>query len=252
MAVERTPTGIEGLDELIEGGLPKGNSLLIAGSSGTGKTILASQIAYNKAKEGDNALYITFEEDEEKLIRQMEGLGFEVRELIKKDSLTLYPIKGDFDIAEAYKDVKKIVEDKKIVVLVLDSLTMMIDLGRRYSLMKEIELEKVEQRMSPGGSELTRNNMSFIIRMIERLGVTPIFIDEADEKGDNITKLGVAEFVCDGVITMHYVLVGVRRNRSLMIRKMRETEHDDAVHPIEIIRSKGIVVKEVEDAYKEV
>lgn len=57
--IERLPTGVPSLDELIEGGLPKNYSIVIIGASGTGKTILASQILYNRAKAGENTLLVT-------------------------------------------------------------------------------------------------------------------------------------------------------------------------------------------------
>lgn len=247
--MDRIKTNVEGLDELIEGGLPKGNSLLVAGSSGTGKTILAAQILLNRAKEGDPALYVTFEEDEKKLVRQMERLGFPVELLIKKGLMSIYPVNGDFDIEEMFQDIQEIIADKKIKLVALDSLNMMVGLGRYYSKATK-ELLYKKDKLIPAGTELDRNSINFIVRKIEKQNVTPIFIDEADEKGENITKLGVAEFICDGVIVLNYLIVGTTSSRNLHIRKMRETKHSESVHPIEIVEGKGIVVKKAEEAFK--
>ena len=78
-------TGIPGFDELLEEGIPEGANLLVAGGTGSGKTIFCLQALVNKAREGRKCLYMSFEESEEKLKDHMDDFGWNPEELIKKD-----------------------------------------------------------------------------------------------------------------------------------------------------------------------
>lgn len=240
--IDRIPTGVPGLDELIEGGIPEGSGLLIAGGTGTGKTILASQITYNVADEGKHALYVTFEEDKDRLIRQMEGLGFPVGKLIDQGRLAIYSVKEDGDINETYADVKKIVEKNGTKLLVIDSLAMVLTLARYYSdISKKMGIPS-KKGLMPSGEQLTRESICSIIRKLERLGATVIFVDEADEKGVNITREGVAEFIVDGVIRLQKTDFGTGVSRGITIEKMRETKISLDVQAFEITEN-GVKVK---------
>lgn len=79
---ERVPTGIEGLDELIEGGFPRGSLILLAGNPGTGKTIFGMQFLYRGAKNyGEKGIYVSFSESKEVISHNMSKVfGFEIKE----------------------------------------------------------------------------------------------------------------------------------------------------------------------------
>ena len=85
---ERVPTGINGLDTLIEGGFPRGDVILVAGGSGSGKTIFSTQFIYNGASQyGEKGVYATFEEDSRTLKRNMLRFGFDLGELEQKSAI---------------------------------------------------------------------------------------------------------------------------------------------------------------------
>lgn len=65
MVLDRISTGISGLDSLIEGGVPKGYTVLVAGNPGTGKTILTSHFLYEGLKNGESGLYVSFSESKD-------------------------------------------------------------------------------------------------------------------------------------------------------------------------------------------
>ena len=71
---ERIPSGIDGLDQLIEGGFVKGHQILLAGQSGTGKTIFGCQFLLEGARHGETSLYITIEESPESIVKNMQRL----------------------------------------------------------------------------------------------------------------------------------------------------------------------------------
>src|SRR4030095_4820937 len=81
----KTPTGIEGFDELTAGGLPRGRTTLLMGGAGCGKTVLALQILVNGAIRQDTAgIFVTFEENARAVAANGESFGWEMRELEKK------------------------------------------------------------------------------------------------------------------------------------------------------------------------
>ncbi|MDD5588103.1 MAG: ATPase domain-containing protein [Candidatus Nanoarchaeia archaeon] len=93
-------TGIEGLDELFQDGIPKGCSVLIAGGAGSGKTIFCLQTLNYHAIQGKKCLYMSFEESEERLMEHMEGFGWNPKELIKKGNLIIKRF-NPFDITRS-------------------------------------------------------------------------------------------------------------------------------------------------------
>ena len=130
-------TGIEGLDELFDKGIPKGNSILIAGGAGSGKTILCLQTLAHHAMQGRTCLYMSFEEPESKLVQHMEDFGWPARDLVRKNKLRIVRM-NPFDVTrnvdallakekgELLIDVDPIItprDFKNPDVLVIDSLT---------------------------------------------------------------------------------------------------------------------------------
>ena len=130
-------TGIEGLDELFDQGIPKGNSILIAGGAGSGKTILCLQTLAHHIGHNEKCLYVSFEERESKLIEHMEGFGWPAKDYIKKGNLKILRM-NPFDITrnvdallakqkgELLIDIDPIIWPKgfeKPNIIVIDSLT---------------------------------------------------------------------------------------------------------------------------------
>ena len=76
-------TGVPGFDDLLDQGIPKGTSILLAGGAGSGKTIFGLQTLIHHANKGHKCLYMSFEESEKHLIEHMEDFGWNPRELIK-------------------------------------------------------------------------------------------------------------------------------------------------------------------------
>lgn len=88
MVLDRISTGISGLDSLIEGEVPKGFTVLVAGNPGTGKTILTSHFLYEGLKNGEPAIFCSLEESADEIRRMAENYGYDTKELEKK-GLTL-------------------------------------------------------------------------------------------------------------------------------------------------------------------
>ena len=89
-ALEKTPTGITGLDEVTNGGFPKGRPTLVCGSAGCGKTLLAMEFLVRGAIDyGEPGVFMSFEENEQELSRNVASLGFDLKQLVARKKLVL-------------------------------------------------------------------------------------------------------------------------------------------------------------------
>src|SRR5512147_1078944 len=89
-AFEKVATGIQGLDEITGGGLPKGRPTLVCGSAGCGKTLLAMEFLVRGATQyNEPGVFVCFEESAEELAKNVASLGFDINDLVKKKKLFL-------------------------------------------------------------------------------------------------------------------------------------------------------------------
>jgi circadian clock protein KaiC len=226
--MERAKTGIKGLDGLIGGGIPRGLSVLVSGSCGTGKTILSLQYLYHGASEyGEPGIYVTFEESREKILAQAQTFGWNLDALEKKKLLRLKFVEND-DLGDILEDIKESIREINARRLVIDSLTTLVEhaVVYRSSISKEMlkyAEEKWRVRYNAEGSTVTRKDIYFIISEINKLGTTALLISEVGEKSDYLSRDTISEFASDGVIMLQNSVVGGQSERLLSVRKMRGT-----------------------------
>jgi len=245
--IERLPTGILGLDELIGGGIPIGSTLLVAGGTGTGKTIFVTQIVFNRLVEGDKVLFLSLECSGRDILKHAGGLGLDLNKFIENDFQLLIntPLKPAIDLSELASNIVEEVMNNGRNLIVIDSESKLIDLGY-YPEEKDDGEPEVRNAVR---QDMVRFTLE-LKKKLEGLNVTLILIGEADESGNTITKNGIAEYEADGVFILNYMPVGVADKRTLIIRKMRDTKHSEDPHPIEIVKGKGIIVKPAEKAFE--
>jgi circadian clock protein KaiC len=198
-------TGIPGLDEVLNGGLPKYTLSLLAGKSGAGKTLLSFQWLFDGVKQGENGIYISITEPLFMAIRNIESMGFYDRTAVEQEKLRLFDIKEDFqynkiDPQSLLYYIEKKVKENNAKRLVIDSITgilyAMNDPAKRTGFM--FELKKV----------------------LATLGCTTILISKVTEK-DTYSVYGVEELIPDGVISLNTVVGENRIVRTLQVIKMR-------------------------------
>ncbi|MEM5790859.1 MAG: ATPase domain-containing protein [Candidatus Aenigmatarchaeota archaeon] len=226
MEKNRIETGIPGLDKLIQGGFIEGSTILLCGGTGTGKTIFSCQFIWHGLEKGENGVYLTLEEDKENIIKCAQDFGWDFKKYINQKKLiveSIFPSSLE-EIKDTIRELIRRVDAKRFV---LDSLSV-ATMG-----WKESESMPIIRR---GVFELART--------LKDLHVTSILISEIPEgKINKLSRLGVEEFVVDGIIRLHYLeLVIGNVPRSLIIRKMRRTKHETDIFPFEITE-KGIIVK---------
>jgi KaiC/GvpD/RAD55 family RecA-like ATPase len=231
--MERVPTGIYGLDSLIEGGFPKGRQILVSGTSGTGKTIFGIQYLVKGAIDyGEPGVYITFEQTPNTLKEDMKRFNWDLEQLERNGDLIIIDASGpvfgfkseeDFTITKSEFSLKGVLENILKAVEEIDAKRLVIDsitaLGARYD------------------SEWKIRNVLLLLNIfLTKLNVTSILICESEKP----SKWGVEEFLCDGVIWLRVENIG----RTLLIKKMRGTNHSQKIHPYKIEGGKGFVILE--------
>lgn len=218
--IERIPTGINGLDRLLEGGFVKGSSNLISGPAGTGKTIFCSQFIWEGLQRGETCMFITLEERPEDILGDIERFGWDFKKYIKEKKLYL-SYKDPFQITDITSPLLDEIREKKVQRVALDSTAVF---GMYYKESFEI-----------------RKQLLKLLNGLKDTGVTSLLTSELDEQPTTLAKFGVEEFVADGVILLQFVGIGGESFANLQIRKMRRTKHANAWFPMKIT-DRGVTV----------
>ena len=219
----RVPSGIDGLDALIEGGFLGGDLILVAGGSGSGKTILSTQFIYNGATQyGERGVYATFEEDSKTLKRNMLEFAFNLERLEREGAIRLIDLealKGEGLSAnlQFILDALEKIDGKRLVI---DSLTAFLTACP----------EKFEYRML----------MHLLYKVLKKKGITTIMTCSMP-MGAETLGIGVEEFVVDSVILLENAIDGLELKTKFVVHKMRGTNHSRQYHNV-IITDKGLQI----------
>ncbi|MFA5357591.1 MAG: ATPase domain-containing protein [archaeon] len=248
--IVRTKFGIQGLDSALKGGIPEGNIVLISGGAGTGKSTLALQYAVNGALLfGEKALYISTEQGREELIKQAAGFNWNINDLEQKSLVKI--IYFDITVGENFMtkidDAIQKFNPKRIVV---DSLTTLTDSLLISGITDDSGFSMVQIAESvnpiPRTEQVVAKSILYkLFKELRKYRLTTLMTTELPESDGQLSADGVSEFIADGVIMLNYVGVGSVDFRSLILRKMRYTDHNKATIPY-AMESNGIVIKESE------
>ena len=221
--MERIKTGIPGLDELIEGGFPPKSTILVAGTCGSGKTIFCSQFLYVGATQyGENGVYVSLEESAESIKNNASRFGFDLGKLENEGKLRFVSYEPKFrDITEIMREITSSVSEVNAKRVCVDSLA---GLGLYLETLYGI-----------------RRSIADLTMMLKNLGCTSILTTEIPPGSQGLSRFNVEEFVVDGVIVLNYVKRERIFERSVVIWKLRGSNHSRKVHPFEITE-RGIVV----------
>jgi len=224
--VARVEIGIPGMDRLVEGGLPKGSINLIVGTTGTCKTLFSSQFLWHGLQTNQPGVYVTVEQETENILSDVSRFGFDFRNYIQQGKCVFLD-----ELPSNFKDLEKSVFDNIVKIgatrFVLDSLSVAI-MG-----LKEIK-----------DMSVLRRQVFRFAKRLRSMGVTSILTTEIPEtQSKALTRFGFEEFVADGIIVLYYLEYATgEKTRSLLIRKMRKTNHATDIYPF-VITKEGIVVK---------
>lgn len=221
--VERVKTGIEGLDDLIEGGFPESSVTLISGGTGTGKTTFCNQFLMEGIKKGQKCLYVSTEEPVEAIKDDAMVFDWDLRKHEEEGILRMEYSEPSENQYLSGK-VKQLMNQGDLDRVVLDSMSVFTTYwGDKFEV---------------------RRNLQDLVKMLRKSEATVIMTAEIPEDSDNsLSRSKVSEFVADGVVALYYESMGEGSFRNIEVRKMRRTDHTPGTHPIEITDD-GIKMKE--------
>lgn len=128
---ERIATGIPRLDAMLGGrGFFRGSSILLTGTSGTGKSIISSNFSHTAARRGERVLYFSFEESPDQIIRNMQSIGLRLQPLVKRDLLRIHSARPSlYGLERHLTTMFKEIASFKPHVVIVDPITSLMDLG---------------------------------------------------------------------------------------------------------------------------
>ncbi|CAG0947108.1 Circadian clock protein kinase KaiC [Anaerolineae bacterium] len=225
----KSPTGIQGLDEITGGGLPKGRTTLICGGAGCGKTLLAMEFLVRGARQfNEPGVFMAFEETAQDLTKNVASLGFDLKDLIarKKIALDFVYIErdelqetGEYDLEGLFIRLAQAIDSIGAKRVVLDTIELLFA-GLSNPLIVRAELRR-------------------LFRWLKDKGVTAIITGERGEA--TLTRQGLEEYVSDCVIVLDHRVSDQVSSRRLRVVKYRGSTHGTNEYPF-LIDEDGISV----------
>jgi len=235
MPIERVVTGIPGLDDILHGGIPKRNVVLLSGGPGTGKSIFGQQYLYNGLKLGEPGVLVVLEEHPVQVRVSMSQFGWNVRP---------YEEKGMFAIVDAFTaGIGEAAKRERYVVRAPDDFQSLVDVLREAirdigAVRAVIDSVTTLYITKPA---MARGMVLQLKKILSGMGCTSILVSQVSVTERGFGGPGV-EHAADGIIRLDLDEVDGELRRSIIVWKMRGTSHSMRRHPFEIT-DKGMMVK---------
>jgi circadian clock protein KaiC len=209
----KAPTGIQGLDEITEGGLPRGRATLVCGGAGCGKTLLAIEFLVRGATEfGEPGVFVAFEETAEELAQNVRSIGFDLDALVAQKKLVVDFVRIERSEIEETGDYD------------LEGLFVRLGYAIDSIGAKRVALDTVETLFSAlSGTAILRAELRRLFGWMKAREVSAIITGERGE--GTLTRFGLEEYVSDCVISLDHRVHDEISTRRLRIVKYRGTTH---------------------------
>jgi len=216
-------SGIPGFDEISHGGIPKGRTTLISGTTGSGKTVFSAQFLYKGITEcGENGVFVTFEETPTDIIRNTKTFGWNTEKLVKENKWAFVDASpdevdkvetGQYDLGAFLARIEHAIKKVKAKRVAIDSVSALFT---HYQ-----------------DSGVIRRELHKLAANLKESNVTCIMTAERPLEDGQISRYGVEEFVSDNVILLHNRLNSHgERERTIEILKFRGLSHDSEEAPL--------------------
>jgi circadian clock protein KaiC len=227
LSSKRMSTGVVGLDAMLNGGIPPGDSMLVAGPSGSGKSALATQFIAEGIRRGERGVIAIFEEQPGPYIERADQFGLGLKSMVEDGKLkVLYLRPLDLSVDEALRAVLDTIKELGAQRVVIDS------------------MNGFELALAPAFRQDFRESF---YRMIVALTGAGVSVMTTVETVSSFTDLSISphaiSFLSDDIILMRYVEIEGRLRRVLMVVKMRGGDHSKDIREYEI-HSAGLVIGE--------
>ena len=216
--IPRIDLGIEGLDEMIQGGVPERSLMVVIGAAGTGKTTFGLQFLHHALDQDERAVYITLEEGHDDIVDTATEKGWPFDEYVEEGNLAvvdLDPIEMANSLASIQNELPRLIQEFGASRLVLDSVSLL-----------EMMYDQQAER---------RTEVFDFTRSLKDAGVTTMLTSEAAEENAYASRHGIIEYLTDGVFVLQYVRSEFRETRlAVEIQKIRDANHSRETKPYEI------------------
>jgi len=234
----KSPTGIQGLDEITFGGLPLNRATLFLGNTGCGKTIMAMEFLINGIKMFDEpAVFMAFEEKKEELALNVKSLGYDLDTLIANDKLYIEQVRinpNDIVAGSIYD---------------LGGLLVRLDQAILKVKAKRIVLDSMDKLFYGLDEKILRSEFLRLITWLKDKKVTVVITSEIGDVF--LTRKGIMEYVADCVIALDNRVTNQITTRRLRIVKYRGSEHGKNEYPFTIDESGIAVYPIISEAYQQ-
>ena len=222
--IRKAATGIQGLDEITNGGLPQGRLTLICGGAGSGKTLLAASFLVNGARlYGEPGVLMTFEEDGDEIASDVASLGFDLPALVDEGKLFVDYVRIERSEIEETGEYD------------LEGLFVRLDHAIRSTGAKRIVLDTIESLFSGlSNANILRAELRRLFRWLKDRGLTAVITAERGE--GTLTRQGLEEYVSDAVILLDQRVNEQVSTRRLRVVKYRGSHHGTNEYPFLINR----------------
>jgi len=231
--IEKLDTRMEGFDLISNGGLPKGRVTLVAGTSGSAKTVFASQFLMKGiTKANENGVFITFEETPEDIRKNNNAFGWDI---------TKWESEGKWAFVDVSPEPG--VEVVEIGSYDLGALMARIEHAINKIGAKRVAMDSIGAIFSQlSDANVVRRELLRITTGLKKMGVTAILTAERENEYGPVARFGVEEFVSDNVIILRNVLEEEKRRRTIEILKFRGAMHQKGEWPFTIVPNEGIAI----------
>jgi circadian clock protein KaiC len=225
-APARLLSGVPGLDALLGGGIPAGDSLLVSGSAGAGKSVLAAQFIAAGAANGEPGVIVLVEEHPRQYVQRAAGFGLDLAAFQHQHLVEVIYLRTlDLSPDEALHEIQNAVQRLGAQRVVIDSLS------------------GFELALAPGFREDFRESLNRLVGALTTTGTTVLLTAEALQTADVVQfSPHLISFLADDILQLRYVEIAGELRKSLTVIKMRNSVHSTAFYEY-AITGKGFVVR---------
>lgn len=231
--LNKVKTGIAGFEEISFGGLPKGRTTLISGSSGSGKTIFACQFLIEGIRQfNEPGIFVTFEENVPDLTKNVKSFGWDIATYENKNQWRYV------DASLPFETDTRIIGDYDLSALILR-----IDAAMKETRARRIVLDSIGSLFHHfQDPSLIRRELLKIINFLKKKNVVTIITSERLEEYGLVSRFGVEEYITDNVVILRNVLEQEKRRRTIEILKYRGSFHSAGEQSFVIDPDAGLVI----------
>jgi KaiC/GvpD/RAD55 family RecA-like ATPase len=235
--MDRVTSGIKGLDEILKGGLPKGRTILVVGSPGSGKTTFAVQFLVGGAKSGEPGLYVSLDEKPERVKADLASFGWKLDSLEEAGKLTF------IDATQLrrpwFRQPEQTLGKDNPVSLTLPELTLP-SLARTIAKVaaeegtQRVVLDPITSFMLRYSEEPKRRRaLLMLFDALESTGCSCLVTSEL-RTALLARRFQLEEYLSQGVVLLHTMVHNGNVIRGVQVEKMRGIGHDDQLRPYQI------------------